>query len=133
MMGGIGRTFGRLLGVKKPKVPDVVAPPKLEDTARDSSLVDEESRTALANQEARRNISAQAERSLLGTGLSQSTQDSLLGNIQETETGLVARDQRVLSDVEKAKQDAKKKRERAAAAAAAAQPKTFGTKFRKLN
>ena len=115
-MGGLGRSFGRLLGVKKPKVPDVVAPPKLEDN---KSVVDEESRTALANQEARRNISAQAERGLLGTGLSQNTQDSLLGNIQQTEAGLVARDQRVLTEVERAAEEARKKREQAAAAAAA--------------
>ena len=115
-MGGLGRSFGRLLGVKKPKVPDVVAPPRLEDNKR---VVDEESRTALANQEARRNISAQAERGLLGTGLSQNTQDSLLGNIQETEAGLVARDQRVLTEVERAAEEARKNREQAAAAAAA--------------
>jgi hypothetical protein len=115
MMGGIGKAFGRLLGVKKPKVPAVVAPPRLEDTKK--TAVDEESRAALANQQERRNITAQADRGLLGTGLNENTQDSLLGNIQETQAGLATRDTRVQTDVERIAA-AKKRREQAAAAAA---------------
>lgn len=95
-MGGIGRSFGKLLGVKPVRVPDVTAPPK-------PVVVAKEDRGALLSQQARRNLAAQDDRSLLGTEDSEITSGSLLQNVNETATGINARDEdraQVVSDHE---------------------------------
>lgn len=84
MMGGLGKAFGRLLGVKKVRVPDVTAPPE-------PVKIDDVDRSALLAQRERRNITAQGERSLLGTGESERTNASLLQNVDRTSAGLVER------------------------------------------
>ena len=122
-MGTLGRTAGRLLGVKSPKVPKVKAAP--DPTEAPDGVVDEESREALQRQQERRNITATAGRSLMGAGLSPDTQESLQQNVDQTRTGLEARDTRVQGVVDeaeaKAERKAKRQSELAAAAALAAQ------------
>lgn len=122
-MGGIGRAFGRLLGVKEPKVPKVTAPPTLAEqqlagTTDGTEAIDQESLTALAAQEQRRNITATAGRSLLGAGLSEDTQQSLLQNVESSAVGLEQRDDRVNTRLEQVESS------RVAAAAKAKRDKT---------